>query len=95
MVLRDKVSRITEEEQVALRKVIKDRLEAETKQRERLWRALKVDEGQLDVDLERQYTKLYVLSLVFRFSLLIFFPPVVKSMVSRLRLMPFVPRSKK
>jgi hypothetical protein len=56
-VLRDRVTTLSEEQRAALQEFIDSRFQRETDHREHPWRALKVDDDQLDVDLERQYVK--------------------------------------
>ena len=55
VVLRDKVATATEEELSVIDEYINTHYEEKKDQDERPWNALKVDEGQLEVDLERQY----------------------------------------
>ena len=55
IILRDQVSRATEEELEDLQQFIDQRFEAETELRQRPWTALKVTEAQSEVDLERDY----------------------------------------
>jgi len=54
-ILKDKVTRATEEELTAIQEFIETRYQEETDRLERPWRALKTDDTQLDVELERQY----------------------------------------
>ena len=54
-VLRDKVAAAMEEELSVIDEYINTHYEEKKDQDERPWNALKVDEGQSEVDLERQY----------------------------------------
>lgn len=56
-VFRQTVLTIPEEQRAALEEYINTHLQEETDRRERPWRALKVEDGQLDIDLEREYVK--------------------------------------
>lgn len=60
-VIKEEIATATEEDLVAIQEYIDTRFEADTKLRERPWEALKVDELQENVDLERRYVKEYVL----------------------------------
>ena len=56
-VLKEKVKTLTAEEQKDIQDFIDTQLQQEIERREHPWRVLKVDEGQSDVDLEKQYLK--------------------------------------
>jgi hypothetical protein len=58
-VLRDRVCMISEEEQASIDEFIDKRFQKVTDDHENPWRALRVDDAQTDVDLERQYVKRY------------------------------------
>lgn len=63
--LRDKFPSVTEDERNATIAFIEARFQEENDLRERPWLALKVDENQSDIDLQRQYAKEYVLPSCF------------------------------
>lgn len=56
-ILKDKITMLPGEQLAVLQEFIEGRFKKETNQREHPWLALKVDDDQLDVDLERQYVK--------------------------------------
>lgn len=60
-VFKDKIATATEDVLNAIQEYIDTRFEEDTKRRERPWEALKVDDLQEDVDLERRYVKEYIL----------------------------------
>jgi len=56
-IFKDKITVATEEELNTIQEFINARFEKDVKIRERPWEALKVDDLQTDVDLERSYVK--------------------------------------
>lgn len=57
VILKDMVSTAPEEELAAVREYIETRFQQDTELREHPWQALKVDDLQSDIELERQYIK--------------------------------------
>jgi hypothetical protein len=56
-ILKDKVAMATEEELSVIQEFIDTRFEEDTNRCERPWQALKIDDSQSELDLERQYVK--------------------------------------
>ena len=57
VVLKEKVANTTEEELTSIEEYIETRFQEATELREHPWRALKVDDAQEEIDLERQYAE--------------------------------------
>lgn len=70
-ILREKAATASEEELSAIQEYIDTRFQDDTNLRKNPWEALRVDDTQLDIDLEREYVKGYVFSFVLhRLSLI-------------------------
>ena len=57
VVLKEKVANATEEELTSIEEYIETRFQEATELCEHPWRALKVDDAQEEIDLERQYAE--------------------------------------